>query len=394
MRRIKSMFLTILCAFIILGAGYLGIEESGRRILEGGNTLEETDYENTSSKIFYGKIEDDVELFPWNYYPVDARAKNETSVPLFLEEGMIGRQVETSEKDKETEDAQNTYFIQMIAHESNTDEKHVWNWYEKNKKSIMGSMVAEETPLFGMLYFYQDTIELGKEFYQVRIACNDWNIISFTCVKSGREEASERKVLEEGKERLAEILEGSEQEMAEYFAYMMGLQDLGLSEIGVYSGEMSDAYLGNMPLYYDYFSEDGVDKSINTHLQGLMWLDDIMKKSGTGASLDIMKDAGNQEIIRLIEAYGSGTVTDNAGTNAVNDDTDDIESGMDDNGEESVTADSDMFSDVDYEMGENSYQIVELKNMILLLMQGDTATLGIYYDPMNRKFCGYYYFYE
>ena len=40
-----------------------------------------------------------------------------------------------------------------------------------------------------------------------------------------------------------------------------------------------------------------------------------------------------------------------------------------------------------------SYQIVELKNMILLLMQGE-ETLGIFYDPMEQRFCGYNFFYE
>ena len=40
-----------------------------------------------------------------------------------------------------------------------------------------------------------------------------------------------------------------------------------------------------------------------------------------------------------------------------------------------------------------SYQVVELKDMILLLAQGD-VTIGIYYDPINQRFCGYNYFYE
>ena len=40
-----------------------------------------------------------------------------------------------------------------------------------------------------------------------------------------------------------------------------------------------------------------------------------------------------------------------------------------------------------------SYQIVELKDMILLLMQGQ-ETLGVYYDPIAQRFCGYNFFYE
>ena len=69
MIKIKSMALTFLCAAIILGAGYLVIVESGKKVLEKERILEETRYESTSSNIFYGKIEEDIELFPWNYYP-------------------------------------------------------------------------------------------------------------------------------------------------------------------------------------------------------------------------------------------------------------------------------------------------------------------------------------
>ena len=40
-----------------------------------------------------------------------------------------------------------------------------------------------------------------------------------------------------------------------------------------------------------------------------------------------------------------------------------------------------------------SYQVVELKDMILILVQGD-VTMGLYFDPVNQKFCGYNFFYE
>ena len=40
-----------------------------------------------------------------------------------------------------------------------------------------------------------------------------------------------------------------------------------------------------------------------------------------------------------------------------------------------------------------SYQVIELKDMILLLVQGD-ITIGLFYDPINEVFCGYNYFVE
>lgn len=64
MHRVKSLFLTLLCAGMILAAGYLVIVQSGQKVLERERILEESVYEDTSSNIFYGKIEEDIELFP------------------------------------------------------------------------------------------------------------------------------------------------------------------------------------------------------------------------------------------------------------------------------------------------------------------------------------------
>ena len=54
MHRLKSILLTLFCAGIILGAGYLVIVESGKKVLEKERTLEEASYEGASSNIFYG----------------------------------------------------------------------------------------------------------------------------------------------------------------------------------------------------------------------------------------------------------------------------------------------------------------------------------------------------
>ena len=371
MYKIKFTMITILCAFIILGAGYFGIKESGSRILESGRTLEESVYENTSSNIFYGKIEEDVELFPWNYYPEENAGEIEADIPLFLEEGMFeGEDV----SDQEAEYNRNRYFVQMIAYESNVDEDEVWDsCYAKNAKGIVGSMVMVESPMDGSLYFYQDTLILDGKKYQVRIACSDWNILSFTCVEDGHGKDGNLKSWEEGKERLVEILESSENEMEEYFAYMIGLQELSLSmdEYYMYGGEKAVANMQHLPLYYILYTDDET-KYINAQLQSLFWLDDMMLQTETKTEEE------NLETIQLIKAYGKGYGAEDIADYGIYD-------------EEAI---GETEEDVDYEMEENSYQIVELKDMILLLMQGETTTLGIYYDPMNRKFCGYHYFYE
>ena len=41
----------------------------------------------------------------------------------------------------------------------------------------------------------------------------------------------------------------------------------------------------------------------------------------------------------------------------------------------------------------NGYVSKELKDMILILVQGDAA-MWLYFDPINQKFCGYNFLYE
>lgn len=335
MHRIKSMLLTFFCTGIILGAGYLVIVESGRQVLERENILEEAEYESTSANIFYGKIEENIELFPWNYYPGDDAAKKTDSYPGFWDDG--------TEIDKEEQNArQNWYISQLIAYESGTNAEDVWNWYKKNQKNVADSMVlAEESPV-GFIYFYQDILDLNGKQYQVRLACSYWNILSFSCVEYNQENRREQTEWEEGKEKLVTMLEKSEDQMTEYFSYMTELQDLSITSM----------YMGGNEYVY-------------ACLQGFYWLEDIMA-GGTSVSEKTIAEAAvtiSDENQYMKDKMGSDLYS----------------------GEENTEENEDSVS--------YSYQIVELKDMILLLMQGET-TLGLYYDPVEQKFCGYNYFYE
>ena len=263
MHRIKSMLLTLFSTGIILGAGYLVIVESGRQVLERESTLEETEYESTSSNIFYGKIEEDIELFPWNYYPGDNAEKNPGFYPSFWDEGID----ETDETEEERNARQNWYISQLIAYECGTDTEDVWNWYEENQKNVAQSLVlAEESPV-GFIYFYQDILELNGKKYQVRFACSEWNILSFVCVECNSENRREKAEWEEGKEKLVAMLERSEDQMTTLFSYMTELQNVSLSSV----------YGGN-------------GEYINAYLQSFYWLEDIMiHGDGSFASEEIEK---------------------------------------------------------------------------------------------------------
>ena len=123
MHRVKSLFLTLFCAGIILGAGYLVIVKSGQKVLERERILEESVYEDTSSNIFYGKIEEDVELFPWSYYPKDSTSEITGDFPKFQAMAWEDWDEET---EAELREAQNWYLYQMIGWQSDMPGEEVW----------------------------------------------------------------------------------------------------------------------------------------------------------------------------------------------------------------------------------------------------------------------------
>lgn len=343
MRRIVSMSLTLLCAVIILGIGYFVIVESGKRVLEKEQVLEESDYENTSSNIFYGKIEEDIELFPWNLCPEEEYAAQPDDFPRF------SSVVDDILEDEEEKQVQNWYLCQLIALRADVGEDEVWEWYDKKQKTIMDSLVAANDSLWGTLYFYQDVLELNEKQYKVRIAFSEWDILSFICSEQGKEEKENKKQWEEGKRRLIDGLENSQEEMSEYVAFMTFVRDQGV---------------------ISFFDTEG--GYINSYRESLCWLEDIItgKRKMSEKRKSLLKE-------KMAEMYG-GWEGEGSISYEVKDSKNEKIS------ENQVT--------VNLEPS-YSYQIIELKDMILLLMQGE-YTLGIYYEPVSQRFCGYNYFYE
>ncbi len=346
MHRVKSLFLTLLCAGMILAAGYLVIVQSGQKVLERERILEESVYEDTSSNIFYGKIEEDIELFPWSYYPQDKTAENTEGFPRFQ---AIDLDQWTEEAEAELKEAQNWYLYQMIGWESGMSAEEVWSLYHNSQKSIMDSMVKVDNSPYGpaTIYFYQDIVPLGEQQYQIRIACSDWNLISFNCFKYRSGQERDREAWAEGKEKLVSILEKSEEQLAEYYRYMILLR--------------------NQELMTTFDEKKGY---ISTCLQSLYWLEKIM------AGQDYGYESISNEIRDIME--DDWVLADSEKETTV----------LNNKAESSGEAEAMVNAASSY-----SYQIVELKNMILLLMQGE-ETLGIFYDPMEQRFCGYNFFYE
>lgn len=371
MRNVKSVLLTLVCAAVILGLGYVGIVEQGRQILRSESVPERAMYENAGSNIFYGKIEDDIEIFPWNYYPEDPVKEAEGMVPVFLEEDLFIQQYfpqraydiqdwdkmlqvemadgtaasripgiqaeDISDREQQCFLSADAYFSELIACEAEVELEEVFNWFQVRGRHILQNMVMADNASVGSIYFYRDVLYLGNKRYQVSIACSEWNVINFVCSEYVTGERQEQDGWKEGKEKMVEVLEQSEDSLSKYFSYMSQLNDMGAPTIYILGSEYENAYL-----------------------YGLRWLQNIVQ----GKEPD-------EELAESINMLGEEW--------------------------KSIYQDKNDF-DAEYEVkaaySDNySYQVVELKDMILLLVQGDAA-MGIYFDPINQKFCGYNFFYE
>ncbi len=418
MHKGKSMFLTILCMGVILGFGYLLIMESGQKVLENGIMLEETDYESTSSNIFYGKIEEDIEVFPWNYYPGDEAGlgwETESGIHPMFQYSILSDDAGSVEE--ELKSLQSWYLCQMIAYRTNSTPSEVWSIFEKKQHTIMDEICMVENSPVGALFFYEDMLSIKGKRYQVRVSFTQWNIINFVCMEereqddsgsqgSSGTQASVKKRMalgsqesaksedsrgiqasarnqaewEEGKESLAKILGESEEQMEEYFAYMSFLRDW----------DDTVFYVGDMESY------------ANCYLESLQWLDQIQrgkteKNQGLAYVLERMEEIKNVEN-SMYNAEDMGDYKAKDADSALGEEKVEIEEKM---GADATVASGGteeeeygLVAEQEAEPAPSfSYQIVDLKDMILLLMQGE-STIGIFYDPIAQEFCGYNFFYE
>lgn len=359
MRSLKSLLLTLLCTIVILGLGYLGIVGRGRQILSSESVPERAVYEDVGSNIFYGKIEDNIEIFPWNYYSeTDDMIKG--IIPSFMEDELFINQYVTEKADA-VEDVSNmaegeaepgvtyyylqekylnaadSYFGELIAYETGVEEEEVYAWFQKKGNHILENLVVTQNAPVGTIFFYQDILQLGGKKYQVRIACSNWNVINIICVEYNTEDKRELKEWKEGKEKVVEVLEQSEYSLSAYFSFMSKLNEMGAPTIYILDDEYANAYL-----------------------YGFRWLGNIMQ----GREEDDELSLGIEKwLLEFENIYPEKT-------------------------------DSDFAEDEKVEYSVNySYQLVELKDMILILVQGEAA-MGLYFDPINQKFCGYNFFYE
>lgn len=76
MKTFKSILVTIFCGATILLAGYTGIIFGGEWVLKNPAEPELVTMKGNVSGLFYSRLEDDIQLYPWNYYPENAEVWN------------------------------------------------------------------------------------------------------------------------------------------------------------------------------------------------------------------------------------------------------------------------------------------------------------------------------
>lgn len=388
MHKVKSYFLTFLFAACILWAGYVVIMESGKKVLENETIIEETSYEDTGSNIFYGKIEEDIELFPWNYYPGKKAKKGWDNKdawgnmlhPFFQYNMSLNEFGEIDETKMKA--WQNICLEELIAHQAGVSVGELEGVYGAKNSTIMDDIRIVENSVAGTLYFYQDSLELEQTQYQVRIAMRNDSIISFLCAEKRSGERS-KGIWEAGKAKLVDLLEEEETRLEDYYQYMVFVYELGDVTLFGPDGERINCYLESLR-----FLDDILLGRIST--AEIMW--DLVKESSIDSNeadayeaseIKAKEDAGNSQE----EISGDGEGKKSAAIGVVDAET----------GTALETDEKTAFPEASVESVENaapgfSYQIVDLGEMILLLMQGEN-TIGVYYDPIAQKFCGYNYFY-
>ncbi|MEG1946920.1 MAG: hypothetical protein RR139_07460 [Lachnospiraceae bacterium] len=348
---VKSMLMLPILSLLILGIGYLGIVQGGKLLLNKESEPQQIELKNTSSNVFYGKIEDDIQLFPWNYYPTEQNKEQQllheeeeiTTYPDNIEEvttypDNIEESIQYADNTEETsvysDYEQEALFRRLIAYGCHTSLENLDAWYQQKETTIMKSVVSANTD-FGKISFYEEEITIFQKTYQVRLAFGNYILYHFTCSEDAKEEDKQKDSPKwtEGKEVLTQMLEENRQQVNNQAFLLMELYANGevLSD-KKYGNWYADAYIANTDLLNGMLENKGAQEQNND------WEKEI-------ATYYNKIGYTEKEIKNMINNYNQ----------------------------------------------QCSYQIVEWNDMILILVQGN-ITMGIFYDPITQQFCGYNYF--
>lgn len=191
MKIAKQILMTLLCALAILAVGYAGIILCGGMVLESSGEPEEVTMDANISNLFYSRLEDDIQLYPWNYYP---QGLEESESVLFMEY---------------TPYVEHDVFYNLIALAADVEIQEVSSWYAGQEKTIMTSMKQGKMQDGSSLdiFFYDEVIRLCGRDYQVKLSCSLDRIISFSCIQRRETDVRETEEWDVCKEKLMSWLE-------------------------------------------------------------------------------------------------------------------------------------------------------------------------------------------
>lgn len=252
MKIVKSILITLLCAVAILTVGYAGIIVSGEQVLKSDTEPELVTMDANISNLFYSRLEDDIQLFPWNYYPEDSDAAAEDVESFFMEYSPY---------------VENDIFYTLIALAAGVENQEVSSWYAQQEKTIMTSMkqgVEQDGTTVG-LFFYDDVIRLSGKEYRVKIACSMYNIISFSCIPCREEGIKETVEWNKNKEQFMKWTEENEELLLLAWARMCDIY---------YNVDGTDIWYEYIYLYQDYltavYSVRNLDEIMYTEVDNQM----------------------------------------------------------------------------------------------------------------------------
>lgn len=224
MKIVKSMLVTIVCALVILALGYGGILLSGEQVLKSPTEPEAVTMTGSISHLFYSRLEDDVSLYPWNYYPEEQAAE----VSLDQKEKFYARYGGELE--------QNVLYP-LISIAADVDQEEVSAWYEDKGQTIIGGMkqgVGQDGSAVE-LYFYDDVVSLSGMQYQVKIACNSLMLLSFSCIPCWDDAVKDTEEWNEKKELFRESIAKNPEYMLVAYEYMAaGYKEISGSPLAWY----------------------------------------------------------------------------------------------------------------------------------------------------------------
>lgn len=333
-----SLVTTLFCAFLILGVGYVGIVQSGKLLLDKEQKPQKAVYEQTGPKVFYSKMGDDVPLFPWNYYEQNGVEKLteeflvKSDVAIYMGEGRY------YPLDPEVTAYINHNFYSMIAESCGVSLETIVRLYEEKNSGIMENISVSQNE-YGTLFFYQDNLTVGEKQYQVKLAFSEYQPVSFLCTQSQEEDVRETEQWQKGKEKLVNLLDKFPEEFLTDI-YAMECWDCG--NVSYYGKDKKSKIEESM-----YQMNDGIAENFKDAWYSHAYIEYIRHMQ------EMLQEAANEDGNTSISI---GESTEKTGETAY------------------------------------TYQVIERKDVILLLIESDRR-VGIYYDPVSQKFCGYNYFY-